>query len=82
MESKREMQRMSKEQLREISLRKNKKRVATLEAVYAQELLWEERYPELVRLEDVYEGWIDENDENVQNLLDEIHIRRYFGWRG
>lgn len=77
---KREMKQMTKEQLRELAKEKNKKGIATWDASCAQYLLWEERYPERISLEDDYEGWIDEGDDNVQNLIDEIYLRRYF-WK-
>lgn len=78
MVSKREMKQMTREQLRELAKEKNKKGIATPVARYAQELIWEERYPEKIRLVDDYEGWINEEDEKVQDLLDEIYVRAYF----
>ena len=78
MVSKREMKQMTREQLREVAKEKNKKGIATQAANYAQHLLWEERYPEKIRIVDDYEGWVDKEDERVQVLLDEINERRYF----
>ena len=73
---------MTREQLRELAKENNKQGSATPVARYAQELIWEERYPEKIRLVDDYEGWINEEDEKVQDLLDEIYVRAYFRQRG
>ena len=62
MVSKREMKLMKREELMELAKEKNKKGIATPVARYAQELLWEERYPERSRLVDDYEGWDNEDD--------------------
>lgn len=58
-----EMRKMEREELRKIAMEKNKKGIATLAARYAQELLWEARYPWVERREDDYEGWSLLDDE-------------------
>lgn len=70
MYTKSEMRRMSNEELNAIAQEKNAKGIATEEAKYAQELIWERRFPGTERIEDDYTGLADINDEDFQEYLD------------
>jgi len=73
-----ELRKMSKEQLISISMEKNQRGIATPAARYAQELLGKEKYHSVKRMEDDYEGWIDQNKEEVQEIVDVIEFWNYF----
>lgn len=57
-------------QINVIAQKKNKRGIATSEAKYAQELIWEKRFYSETRFVDDYEGWIDPYDEDFQEYLD------------
>lgn len=77
MYTKREMKKMSNEELKVIAQRKNKIRVATQEAKIAQEIIWERRFYTTEYLQDDYEGWIDYEDEDVQGHYDVVEMMDY-----
>ena len=77
MYTKREMKKMSNEELKVIAQRKNKIRVATQEAKIAQEIIWERRFYTIEYLQDDYEGWIDYEEEYVQGHYDVVEMMDY-----
>ena len=77
MYTRREMKQMSNEELNVIAQGKKKRRVATPEARIAQEIIWERRFYTTKSLCDDYEGWIDYDDENVQEHYDVVDVMSF-----
>lgn len=74
MYTKSEMRRMSNEELNAIAQEKNAKGIATEQAKYAQELIWERRFPETEYIVDDYTGSVDIHDEGFQEYLDVVEF--------
>lgn len=69
-----EMREMTNEELNLIALKKNTRKLATPEAKYAQELIWERKIQVRKKLEDEYEGEVDLYSEDFQSYLDFVEM--------
>ena len=68
---------MTNDELNIIAMEKDKRGCATLEAMYAQELIWNRRFQTRSSVYDDYEGWADLYDEKFQNYLDGVSYWDY-----
>lgn len=73
------MRKMTSEELKVIAREKNKRNLATSEAKYAQELIWERKIQIRERIVDDCEGLIDMYDEKFHEFLDYVELVDFIG---
>ena len=74
-----EMREMTNEELNLIALKKNTRKLATPEAKYAQELIWERKIHVKEIFVDEYEGEVDLYNEDFQDYLDFLEMLDFIG---